>query len=119
MSGDKRRVLIVDSAPSVTESLKMIFDRVGCDCRTAHSAEEALALGWTPDAVIIEFILQNMNGLECAKLLRDRHPNCGMILIYAQVADCLIRDAEEAGFQVFAKPVSPQVLMSAAGIKAD
>ena len=26
MSGDKRRVVIVDAAPSITESLKMIFE---------------------------------------------------------------------------------------------
>jgi DNA-binding NtrC family response regulator len=64
---------------------------------------------------ILEFILTGMNGLDCANELLEGHPDCKVILMYAQVADHLIDAARACGYEVLAKPIDPKKLIATAG----
>jgi DNA-binding NtrC family response regulator len=82
----------------------------GYEVRAKYSGESALeaALEWQPDVAIIEFILTGMNGLDCANELLELHPDCKVILMYAQVAEYLIDDARARRYEVLAKPIESE-----------
>ena len=95
------KMLIVDSQPTIAETIAEIFVRSGYEMRVRYNGESALeaALEWQPSVAIIEFILTGMNGLDCANELLAGHPDCKVILIYAQVAEHLIDAAGRAALR--------------------
>jgi DNA-binding NtrC family response regulator len=111
------KMLIVDSQQTIAETIADIFVLSGYEVRAKHSGESALeaALEWQPDVAIIEFILTGMNGLDCANELLERHPDCKVILMYAQVAEYLIDAAHTRCYEVLAKPIDPKKLITTAG----
>jgi DNA-binding NtrC family response regulator len=94
------KMLIVDSQQTIAETIAEIFVLSGYEVRAKYSGESALeaAVEWQPDVAIIEFILTGMNGLDCANELLERHPDCKVILMYAQVAEHLIDAARVRGY---------------------
>lgn len=86
----KRNLLIVDDEPSVTLTLKMVFERRGYKVRTAHSCAEALecfAKGYHPHAVITDLNMEKTNiGLEVAKAAQRLNPT-PIIVICTGYAD--------------------------------
>lgn len=71
----RKRVLVVDYDKSVAKTLSFLFQAEGYDVRTEHSAEAALvtATEWQPDLAVIEIILLDMNGFDCANQLRRQY----------------------------------------------
>jgi DNA-binding NtrC family response regulator len=110
-------MLIVDSQQTIAETIAEIFVLSGYEVRAMYSGESALeaTLGWQPDVAIVEFILTGMNGLDCANELLKRHPDCKVILMYAQVAEYLIDAARARRYEVLAKPIDPKKLIATAG----
>ena len=68
---------------------------------------------WQPDLLIIEHILADTNGLECATRIRRRYVDCGIILLYVCVGDSLLEEVRRLGFGAFEKPVNPEMLLAA------
>jgi CheY-like chemotaxis protein len=97
----------------------MIFALAGYDARAASSAEQALELiaDWCPDLAILDVILPKMNGIDLAILLRAKCPNCRITLSsgHPDTSD-LLAAATASGhtFEIVAKPVHPDVLLSLA-----
>jgi len=54
------------------------------------------------------------NGIECGDALRERYPDCKVIITYCTFADHWLGDAQKTGFEVFGKPVLPEILLAAA-----
>ncbi|HEV8487703.1 MAG TPA: response regulator transcription factor [Blastocatellia bacterium] len=69
---EKQRILIVDDEPQITRVLRRSLTTHGYDVRTAADGESALeTLGdWSPDLVVTDLSMPNMNGLELCKRLR-------------------------------------------------
>lgn len=68
-----------------------------------------------PDIVITDVIMPDLNGIEAAKQILKVCPRCRIILLSGQAAsaDLLAKaTAEGYDFQVLAKPVSPDRLLS-------
>ncbi len=112
LSDLRRRILIVDDAPAVAESLALIFSREGLDVRVAHSAEDAIELisNWEPHAAFIDIMLPGVNGIEFAKLLKTRHPDCEASLMSGHPATVeLVENARRQGrpMHVLPKPFDP------------
>jgi len=80
-----KRVLVVDDEPSVGNTILIVLKMDGYQIQVAEDAEQALALYESdkPDLVITDFKLPGMDGLEMARVLRQRCPSQRIILITA------------------------------------
>jgi len=73
---DHRRILVVDDEPQITRVLRTSLSSQGYDIRVANDGETALEImkDWTPDLVITDLAMPNMDGLElCRKLRPSTH----------------------------------------------
>jgi PAS domain S-box-containing protein len=111
----KRRVLIVEDNVDAAESLEVLVSLWGHEVRLAPTGRRALEIveRWTPEVVLCDIGLPEMNGyLVCRDLLR-RPETKGAFLIaltgYGQEAD--VNEAMRAGFKLhLTKPVDLQRL---------
>src|SRR6202030_1937187 len=69
---DHRRILVVDDEPQITRVLRTSLSAQGYDLRVANDGETALEImkDWTPDLVITDLSMPNMDGLELCRRLR-------------------------------------------------
>ncbi|UWZ84439.1 response regulator [Occallatibacter riparius] len=77
------RVLIVDHQEAIAETLAMIVKGNGHSACIAHSAEQATGIfpEFRPEVVISDVMLPGMDGVQFAAWLKDRDPNCAVLLI--------------------------------------
>lgn len=71
-SADHRRILVVDDESQITRVLRTSLSSQGYDIRVANDGEMALEImkDWTPDLVITDLSMPNMDGLELCRRLR-------------------------------------------------
>src|ERR1044071_6759327 len=69
---EKRRILIVDDEPQITRVLRRGLITHGYNVHVAADGESALETfnDWTPDLVVTDLSMPNMNGLELCRKLR-------------------------------------------------
>jgi two-component system, OmpR family, KDP operon response regulator KdpE len=69
---ERRRILVVDDEPQITRVLRTSLSSQGYDIRVANDGETALEImkDWTPDLVITDLSMPNMDGLELCRRLR-------------------------------------------------
>jgi len=69
---DRRRILVVDDEPQITRVLRTSLSSQRYDVRVANDGETALEImkDWTPDLVITDLSMPNMDGLELCRRLR-------------------------------------------------
>jgi two-component system KDP operon response regulator KdpE len=69
---NKKRILVVDDEQQITLVLRSGLAKHGYDVRVAAEGESALELFrlWTPDLVVTDLSMPNMNGLELCRRLR-------------------------------------------------
>ena len=110
-----RRIVVIDDNEDAAESLAMLLRLKGHDVQIAYGGEAgvALALESTPDCVLVDIGLPDIDGFEVAKRLRARDPNGGTLLValtgYGQAEDRM--RSLQAGFNHhLVKPVSQSVL---------
>jgi len=74
VSGARRNVLVVDDEAQITRSLRTALSGNGYNVRTAGDGDEALEVmrGWTPDLVITDLSMPNMQGLELCSRIRTK-----------------------------------------------
>ena len=113
------KVLIVDDARGVVESLAAIFSQRGYLTKSARSAEDALRLivQWVPDFALLDVILPGMDGINLAIAIQEMCPHCKVLLFSgcAETGD-LLAQAKSNGhnFEIVAKPVNPRFLLETA-----
>lgn len=68
----RKRILVVDDEQEITLVLRSGLSKHGYDVRVANEGEAALELfrAWTPDLVLTDLSMPNMNGLTLCKQLR-------------------------------------------------
>lgn len=69
---DKTRLLLAEDDPAMAELLRWIFEREGFEVVQTASGEEALLLAAEarPDLVILDWMLEELSGLEVCRRLR-------------------------------------------------
>ncbi len=115
----RRKVLIVDDAPAVAETLKLIISRHGHEARVARSAEAAFELiaSWRPDFALLDVMLPGMNGIEFAKTLKRTFPGCEIALVSGDPGTTdLLETARTEGeqFSIHPKPLPPALILALA-----
>ncbi len=110
------RILIVDDAVINLLFLRNILMRGGFnDIRTAENGEEALALcdSFMPDIIILDLIMEGLDGFECCRRIRARAEG-GDVPILIQTAltdqDEKIRTFKEGATDFISKPIFPDEL---------
>ena len=101
-------VLIVEDEPTRARNLASFLLRYGYAVARAESGEEGLAQLETfqPDALLLDFNLPGMTGLEMMAELRRRDSRAKVILMTGHDSDQVGIDAMNAGaFAYFRKPV--------------
>lgn len=88
LDGSPVRVLVVDDEPNLTELLSMALRYEGWDVRTAGTGMAAVraAREFGPDAVALDMMLPDFDGLEVLRRMRAHHPNIPVLFLTAKDA---------------------------------
>lgn len=113
----KPKVLVVDDERVIADTLAMILNQSGFDARAIYSGEKAVEMAATfaPDMLITDVIMADLNGIDAAIMIRSVLPNIKILLFSGQAATAdLLENARTKGheFEILAKPVHPQDLLS-------
>jgi CheY-like chemotaxis protein len=113
----KHKVLVVDDERVIADTLAMILNQSGFDARAVYSGEKAveLASSFEPDMLISDVIMADLNGIDAAIRIRAVLPSIKILLFSGQAATAdLLEKARAKGyeFEILAKPVHPQDLLS-------
>ena len=71
---EHKHILVVDDEPQITRVLRTSLSSHGYDIRVANDGETALEImkDWSPDLVITDLAMPNMDGLELCRRLRTK-----------------------------------------------
>jgi DNA-binding NtrC family response regulator len=99
------RVLLVDDEPALLFTLKELLKTRGHDAAMARSAEEALALLEGVDAVVTDFAMPEMDGVQLLQALHERDASLPVVLLTAHGSERIAVRAMKAGaYEYVTKP---------------
>jgi two-component system response regulator AtoC len=99
------RVLLVDDEPSVRAALRELVQARGWVPLVARSGAEALDLLDRADAVVTDFSMPGMDGMELLRAIRERDGSLPVILLTAHGSERLAVRAIKAGaYEYVTKP---------------
>jgi DNA-binding response OmpR family regulator len=115
----KPRVLIIDDDPSLRFFLQMLFEHDGFDVSLADTGSEGvkLALMNPPGIIILDIMMEGLNGFEVCKILRadSSMRRTAIIVISGKSYKPDIDKAMELGADSYIiKPYSPEELLTTA-----
>ena len=86
--GSNVRVLVVDDESNLTELLSMALRYEGWDIKTAATGNSAVktAKEFKPDAVVLDMMLPDFDGLEVLRRMRDEDPALPVLFLTARDA---------------------------------
>ncbi len=84
--GSNLRVLVVDDEPNIAELLRMALRYEGWEVDTALSGVQAVnqARAERPDAVVLDMMLPDFDGMEVLRRLRSLHPDVPVLFLTAR-----------------------------------
>lgn len=106
-------VLCVDDHAPGLKIRKLFLESFGYSVRTARSGPEALELATTDgfDAVILDYRMPGMNGLELARALRRHSPSLPLIVLSGYTSE-LPQELQELASGFVAKGSHPESLLA-------
>jgi CheY-like chemotaxis protein len=116
-NSNKPKVLVADDERVIADTLAMILNQSGFEARAVYSGERALeeAPVFKPNMLISDVIMADLNGIDAAIRIREILPAIKILLFSGQAATAdLLEKARAEGyeFEILAKPVHPQDLLS-------
>ena len=113
----KPKVLIADDERIIADTLAMILNQGGFEAQAVYSCVKALEMApdFKPDLLISDVIMADLNGIDAAIRIRELLPSIKILLFSGQAATAdLLEKAHAQGydFEILAKPVHPQDLLS-------
>jgi two-component system OmpR family response regulator len=84
--GTPIRVLVVDDEPNLAEVLSSVLRHEGWDVQSAGTGISAVRTGreFRPDAVVLDMMLPDFDGLEVMRRLREDNPRVGVLFLTAR-----------------------------------
>ena len=112
--GEKPNILVVDDEPQITRVLKTALSSRGYAIRTASDGDDALQVMklWTPDLVITDLRMPNMDGVELCRYLRAKS-GIPILVLSVRNEERIKIDALDAGADDYiTKPFSIDELLA-------
>ncbi|MHB1935143.1 MAG: response regulator [Acidobacteriaceae bacterium] len=116
----KHKILVVDDERAVADTLCMIFEKRGYDCRAIYSGAEAVACAhdFCPELLLCDISMPGMSGLEVVSKITTKCPDCRVLLLtghYTNLGSAKKWAASHsAPSRIMTKPVPPALLLEAA-----
>ena len=101
-------ILIVEDEVTLAKNLKIYLLRHGFDVKNVSSGEEALREydEYKPDALLLDFNLPQMSGLEVLAKVRQKDPQVKVVMITGHGNEQIAVDAMKAGaYDYMTKPI--------------
>jgi CheY-like chemotaxis protein len=104
---DGLRLLVVDNNDDSLRLIKLIFEDVHTQIKTAKSVDDAIQIieEWKPDILISDIGLPSKDGYSLIRFIRHKEASCGGFLpavaLTSYVASEYLNKAKDAGFQAF------------------
>jgi two-component system OmpR family response regulator len=112
---DGVRVLVVDDEPTLSELLSMALRYEGWQVRTAGDGSSAVRLArqFKPDAVVLDVMLPDVDGLEVLRRLRGHAPHVPVLFLTARDAvEDRVAGLTAGGDDYVTKPFSLEELVA-------
>ncbi len=113
----KSKVLVVDDDPLVADTLCLIFQKRGYDCRASYSGSDALACAehFPPELLLCDITMPGMDGIEVATSITGRVQGCCVLLLTGHYTNLnsarqCVRSLNVPN-RVMVKPVPPEELL--------
>src|SRR6266571_7200793 len=113
--GGAIRVLVVDDEPTLAEVLASVLRYEGWDVRTAGDGSSAVrtARDFQPDAVVLDIMLPDFDGLEVLRRLRAFSPKvCVLFLTARDAVEDRIAGITAGGDDYVTKPFSLEEVLA-------
>lgn len=112
-----KRIFVVDDEQRIADTLAVILRNSGYEALAFYNAQGALEAveSCCPELVISDVMMPGMNGIDMAVLIRERHPECKVLLFSGSAATTdMLAEARRRGhdFELLAKPIHPRDLLA-------
>ena len=111
---EKHLILVVEDEEPIRKFIKINLERNGFDVLEAGTGEKGLELARERDVdlVVLDIMLPGIDGFETCKILREEHPNIGIIMLTAKSQDIdKIMGLEYGTDDYMVKPFNPMELV--------
>ncbi len=115
LDGSPIRVLVVDDEPSLAELLASVLRYEGWDIQTAGDGASAvrMARDFRPDAIVLDIMLPDFDGLEVLRRVRQDAPNvCVLFLTAKDAVDDRVAGITAGGDDYVTKPFSLEEVLA-------
>ena len=111
------RIFVVDDEQCIADTLAVILRNSGYEATAFYNAQSALSEVecCCPHLVISDVMMPGMNGIDMAVLIKDRYPECKILLFSGNAATADILDSVRGrgyNFELLAKPIHPKDLLA-------
>ncbi len=113
--GNPLRVLVVDDEVNIAELVAMAFRYEGFDVHQAHTGIKAVAAAkeFAPDAVVLDLMLPDFDGLEVLRRMRNADPDLPVVFLTARDAvEDRVAGLTAGGDDYVTKPFSLEELVA-------
>jgi DNA-binding NarL/FixJ family response regulator len=97
------RILVADDSDVMRRSLRSLLENHEDwqVCEEACNGREAIVKAdqSTPDVILLDFEMPEMNGLEAARQIRQRFPTLPILMVSLHMSHLLEAEAKKAGIQ--------------------
>ncbi len=112
----KRRILVIDDEEALREGLKVYLELEGYDVCACHDAESAMLLDLSDfDLILLDIMMDGMNGIDFAKIIRSRQETADVPIIFLTAKDSeddMITGLDIGADDYIAKPYSLRNVMA-------
>ena len=117
MNPDSKSVFVIDDEELVADTIAMILRTNGYQALALYDSESAIEQLEVikPQIVISDVSMPRMNGVQLAMFIRERYPDCRVLLLSGQAAMIdLVDEARGHGyvFEALQKPIPPADLLA-------